>query len=84
MPSIESIIKKAPLKMLQEATKGKRPTKWTCERCGGKSRESSLRCEASCGLGVQSQAGDGPKVWDMAKAELKRRKDLEKAKKETK
>lgn len=88
MPTIESIIKKAPLTMLQEVAKGKRPTKWTCPRCGAKNKESSLRCENGgvgpagiCGgLGLQSQSSEGPKVWDLVKAELRRRGEIKKGK----
>lgn len=83
MPTIEGIIKKAPLAMLQEVAKGPRPKKWTCNRCGSKNKESSLRCEFTegpagiCGgLGLHSQSSEGPKVWDMVKAELRRRGEL--------
>jgi len=72
--SIKSIIKNAPTDMLEDYAKQKRPTKWTCARCGRDNDPTSLRCEKLCGIGLRSEAVSSPEIWDLATAELARRK----------
>lgn len=76
LSKIRTILKKAPLHVLQEAVAEPRPTYWTCRRCGGKIPSNKLRCEGPeghCGLGTKLQATDGPEIWDLVQEELKRR-----------
>lgn len=73
--TIESILRQAPLRVLEDYAKSPRPETWACPRCGAHQRATALRCEGYCGLGVRSKAPDGPHVWDLVQAELARRKE---------
>lgn len=79
--SLNSVLRRAPLELLQQYGSEPRPTYWVCPRCGAQNPERALRCQNGgagptgvCGgLGLQTNSQDGPIVWDLVQAELRRR-----------